>query len=33
MYGRYTDFDEVVREMVKGFYDPKVEERGIENAV
>jgi hypothetical protein len=30
MYGRYTDFDEEVKEMVKSFYDPKVEERGIE---
>jgi hypothetical protein len=30
MYGRYTDFDEEVKEMVKSFYDPKVEERGRE---
>ncbi|KZL88577.1 hypothetical protein [Clostridium magnum] len=30
MYGKYTDFDEEVKEMVKSFYDPKVEERGIE---
>ncbi|AKN30001.1 hypothetical protein Ccar_03825 [Clostridium carboxidivorans P7] len=30
MYGKYTDFDEEVKYMVKSFYDPKVEERGIE---
>lgn len=30
MYGKYTDFDEEVKEMVKSFYDPKVEERGRE---
>ncbi|MBC2579082.1 hypothetical protein HGI79_01920 [Clostridium sp. DJ247] len=30
MYGKYTDFDEEVKEMVKSFYDPKVEERGIQ---
>ena len=29
MYGKYADIDEEVREMVKSFYDPKVEERGI----
>ncbi|WP_246517525.1 hypothetical protein [Clostridium aciditolerans] len=33
MYGKYTDFDEEVREMVKSFYDPKVEERGIEKGI
>ena len=33
MYGRYTDFDEEVKEMVKSFYDPKVEERGIEKGI
>ncbi|PRR79946.1 hypothetical protein CLLI_06790 [Clostridium liquoris] len=30
MYGRYENIDEEVRNMVKSFYDPKVEERGIE---
>ncbi|MBV7273748.1 hypothetical protein JMF89_09695 [Clostridiaceae bacterium UIB06] len=30
MYGKYKDFDEEVKDMVKSFYDPKVEERGIE---
>ncbi len=30
MYGKYENIDEEVRVMVKSFYDPKVEERGIE---
>ncbi|MBC2579193.1 hypothetical protein HGI79_02510 [Clostridium sp. DJ247] len=33
MYGKYTDFDEEVKEMVKSFYDPKVEERGIKKGI
>jgi hypothetical protein len=33
MYGRYTDFDEEVKVMVKSFYDPKVEERGIQKGI
>jgi hypothetical protein len=33
MYGKYTDFDEEVKEMVKSFYDPKVEERGIQRGI
>ena len=28
MYGKYGDIDEEVREMVKSFYDPKIEEKG-----
>ncbi|AKN29968.1 hypothetical protein Ccar_03615 [Clostridium carboxidivorans P7] len=30
MYGKYTNFDEEVKDMVKSFYDPKVEERGVQ---
>ena len=33
MYGKYTDFDEEVKEMVKSFYDPKVEERGVQKGI
>ncbi|KZL88475.1 hypothetical protein [Clostridium magnum] len=33
MYGKYTDFDEEVKETVKSFYDPKVEERGIQKGI
>ena len=29
MYGKYGDIEEEVRFMVKSFYDPKVEEKGI----
>ena len=28
MYGKYKNFDEEVQDMVKSFYDPKVEEKG-----
>ncbi len=33
MYGKYENIDEEVRVMVKSFYDPKVEERGIEKGI
>lgn len=33
MYGKYTDFDEEVKYMVKSFYDPKVEERGVQKGI
>ncbi|WP_257449992.1 hypothetical protein [Clostridium cochlearium] len=33
MYGKYENIDEEVRNMVKSFYDPKVEERGIEKGI
>ncbi|WP_243159136.1 hypothetical protein [Clostridium cochlearium] len=33
MYGKYENIDEEVRNMVKSFYDPKVEERGIKNDI
>jgi len=33
MYGKYRDFDLEVESMVKSFYDPRVEERGIEKGV
>ncbi|MBV1821810.1 Rpn family recombination-promoting nuclease/putative transposase [Bacteroidales bacterium MSK.15.36] len=33
MYGKYENIDEEVRNMVKSFYDPKVEERGIQKGM
>ena len=33
MYGRYENIDEELRNMVKSFYDPKVEERGIQKGI
>ncbi len=33
MYGKYENIDEEVRVMVKSFYDPKVEERGIQKGI
>ena len=33
MYGKYRDFDLEVESMVKSFYDPRVEERGIEKGI
>lgn len=33
MYGKYENIDEEVRNMVKSFYDPKVEERGIQKGI
>ena len=33
MYGMYENIDEEVRNMVKSFYDPKVEERGIQKGI
>ncbi|OFI06485.1 hypothetical protein CLOACE_09850 [Clostridium acetireducens DSM 10703] len=33
MYGKYENIDEEVRDMVKSFYDPKVEERGIQKGM
>jgi len=30
MYGKYGEIEEAIREMVKSFYDPKIEERGME---
>ncbi|MBU5269479.1 hypothetical protein KQH99_06330 [Clostridium cochlearium] len=32
-YGKYENIDEEVRNMVKSFYDPKVEERGIQKGM
>lgn len=28
MYGKYNDFEMEVQEMVKSFYDPRIEEKG-----
>jgi len=30
MYGKYNEFELEVQEMVKSFYDPRIEEKGVE---
>lgn len=33
MYGKYSNFEIEVQEMVKSFYDPRIEEKGIEKGM